>query len=81
MPGGLMVWLGGPHRRGIRGRGIYLQDPPPGYHPPHGPKLPLKERQREAREEYILMRVTSIVLVLAATAFMVIIVVIIATHV
>jgi hypothetical protein len=76
-----MVWLGGPRRRGIRGRGIYLQDPPPGYRPPSRPRLSPKERQREAREEYILMRVTSIVLILAATAFMVIIVVIIATHV
>jgi hypothetical protein len=75
-----MVWLGGPRRRGIRGRGIYLQDPPPGYRPPRGPRLSPKEQQRQARDEWLLMRVTSIVLILAATAFMVIIFVIIATH-
>lgn len=74
-----MVWLGGPHRRGIRGRGIYLNDPPPGYRPPRLRVSP-KERQREAREEWVLMRVTSVILILAATAFIVIIFVIIATH-
>lgn len=76
-----MVWLGGPRRRsGMRGRGIYLHDPPPGYRPPRL-RLPLRERQREAREDWILMRVTSVILVLAASAFMVIIFVIIATHI
>jgi hypothetical protein len=64
----------------MRGRGIYLHDPPPGYRPPRL-RLPLRERQREAREDWILMRVTSVILVLAASAFMVIIFVIIATHI
>jgi hypothetical protein len=76
-----MVWLGGP--RGWRGttrtRGIYLHDPPPGYHPPR-PQIPLKDRQRQARQEWVLMRVATVVLILVAVAFMVIMVVIIATY-
>ncbi len=47
-----MAWLGGPRgwRPGItRIRGIYLHDPPPGYHPPR-PEIPLKDRQRQARQ-------------------------------
>jgi hypothetical protein len=76
----MMVWLGGPRRRrGRAGTGIFLHDPPPGYRPPRL-RLPLKERQREAREEWILMRVTGVVLVLAAVTFMVIIALIIAVH-
>jgi hypothetical protein len=80
-----MVWLSGP-RRGrlrrnqpdlIRQRGIYLHDPPPGYRPP---TMPSKDRQRLLRDDWILMRVATVVLVLAAAAFMVIIFVIIATH-
>jgi hypothetical protein len=81
-----MVWLGGPRRGRLRGnqpdlirqRGIYLHDPPPGYHPP---TLPQKDRQRMARRDFVLMRVATVVLVLAAAAFMVIILVIIATHI
>jgi hypothetical protein len=80
-----MVWLSGPRRGRLRGnqpglirqRGIYLHDPPPGYHPP---KLASKDRRRMARQDWVLMRVATVVLALAATAFMVIIVVIIATH-
>lgn len=71
----MMVWLGGPRRR----RGIYLHDPPPGYRPPR-PRIPLKERQREARQDWILMRVTTVILVLTAAAVLVIISLIIATH-
>jgi succinate dehydrogenase hydrophobic anchor subunit len=41
----------------------------------------LKDRQRKAREDWVLMRVTTVVLVLAAAAFMVIMFVIIATHI
>ena len=77
-----MVWLGGPRgwRPGrTRIRGIYLHDPPPGYHPPR-PRLSLKDRQRQARQDWVLMRVATVVLALAAAAFMVIMVVIIATH-
>jgi hypothetical protein len=40
----------------------------------------LKDRQRRARQDWVLMRVATIVLILAAVAFMVIMVVIIATH-
>jgi hypothetical protein len=38
-----MVWIGGPRRR----RGLYLHDPPPGYHPPR-PRMPLKDRQTDS---------------------------------
>ena len=77
-----MVWIGGP--RGwsrVRGRprGIYLHDPPPGYHPPR-PGIPLKSRQRQARQEWVLMRVATVVLILVAAAFMVIMLLFIATH-
>jgi hypothetical protein len=42
----IMVYLGGPIGPRRR-RGIYLHDPPPGYHPPR-PRLPLKDRQQQA---------------------------------
>jgi hypothetical protein len=75
-----MVWLGGPRRRAGRGaRGIYLHDPPPGYHAPR-PKMPLKDRQRQAREDWLLMRVVTVVLILVAVAFIAIMFLIIATH-
>jgi hypothetical protein len=76
-----MVWLGGPRgRRGsTRNRGIYLHDPPPGYHPPR-PEIPLKDRRRQAREDWVLMRVVTVVLILVAVAFVVIMFLIIATH-
>jgi hypothetical protein len=75
-----MVYLGGPRRRkGTRGRGLYLHDPPPGYRPPRL-RIPLKERQREARQEWILMRVTTVVLVVTAVAVLVIISLMIATY-
>ena len=72
-----MVYLGGPWRGK---RGIYLHDPPPGYRPPR-PRIPLKERQREAREDRVLMRVTTVILILTATAFLILILLIIATHI
>jgi succinate dehydrogenase hydrophobic anchor subunit len=40
----------------------------------------LKERRREARQEWILMRVATIVLVLTAAAVLVIVCLIIVTH-
>jgi len=40
----------------------------------------LKDRQREAREDWILLRVLTVVLVLVAVAVLVIIFLIIATH-
>jgi hypothetical protein len=79
--GGIMVWLGGPRGRGGgRTKPIVLHDPPPGYRPPR-PRIPLKERQREAREDRVLMRVSTVVLVLAGAALIVIIFVMIATHI
>jgi len=76
-----MAWLGGPGKWRGSGRryGIYLHDPPPGYHRPR-PEIPLKDRQRQARQERVLMRVATVVLILAAAAFMVIMFLIIATH-
>jgi hypothetical protein len=77
-----MVWLGGPRGRRpgrARPRGIYLHDPPPGYHPPR-PEIPLQDRQRQARQDWVLMRVATVVLRLVAAAFMVIMFLIIATH-
>jgi hypothetical protein len=76
-----MVWLGGPRRRSGRGaRGIYLNDPPPGYRRPRF-RIPLKDRQRMVREDWVLMRVTTVVLVLTAVAFVVIIALFVATHI
>ena len=77
-----MVWLGGPRRRSqewVRGRGIFLHDAPPGYRPPKL-RIPAQERQREARQERVLLRVATVVLGLAALAFVVIILVFIAMH-
>jgi hypothetical protein len=76
-----MVYLGGPRRRGgIRGRGIYLHDPPPGYHPPRL-RVSRQERIRKARQDLILERVVTVVLILAAGAFLVMMLVIIAMHI
>ena len=75
-----MVYLGGPRRRrGTSGRGIYLHDPPPGYRPPR-PRMPLRERQRQAREDWVLLRVATVVLILLAAAMAVIIVLMIAGY-
>jgi len=40
----------------------------------------LKDRQRQARQDWVLMRVATVVLILGAVTFMVIMVVIIATR-
>lgn len=76
-----MVYLGGPRRRARAGRasGIYLHDPPPGYHPPQ-PRMPLKDRQRIARRDWILEHVLAVILILSAAAVILIICLIIATH-
>jgi hypothetical protein len=71
-----MVWLGGP-RRGGRTKAIVLHDPPPGYHPPR-PGIPWKDQQRMARRDWVLMRVATVVLILAAAAMAVIFLLIIA---
>jgi hypothetical protein len=62
-----MVWLGGPRRGFGRGRPIVLHDPPPGYHRPR-PRIPLKDQQRMARQDWVLMRVATVVLVLVGGA-------------
>lgn len=73
-----MVYLGGPAGPRRR-RGIYLHDPPPGYRRPR-PRRPLKDRRRQAIQEWIVLRVATVILVLAAAAVLVIIALIIATH-
>jgi hypothetical protein len=72
-----MVYLGGPRRRGALSRGLYLHDPPPGYHAPRL-EIPLKDRQRKARRAWVLMRVATVVLVLVGAATAVFIVLVIA---
>ena len=75
-----MVWIGGPRGRGGgRTKPLILHDPPPGYRPPRR-RMPLKERQRKARQDWILEHVLAVILILLAGAFMVIIFLIIATH-
>jgi hypothetical protein len=74
-----MVWLGGPRRGGGRAKPIVLHDPPPGYHP-HRPEIPLKDRQRMARRDWILEHIAAAVLIPAAVAFMVIIFLMIAGY-
>lgn len=71
-----MVNLGGPWRGVSRPR---LHDAPPGYRPPRR-RLPLRERQRKARQDWFLMRIATVVLVLTAAAVLVIIILVIATH-
>jgi hypothetical protein len=73
-----MVYLGGPIGPRRR-RGLYLHDPPPGYHPPT-PRLSVKDQQRQARQEWILVRVATVILVLTAAAVLVMVSLIIATH-
>jgi hypothetical protein len=57
-----------------------LHDAPLGYHPPRL-RIPLKERQRESRQQWLLMRVATVVLVAVVAAFLVLLVVLIATHI
>jgi len=76
-----MVYLGGPRKRrgGAGPKGIYLHDPPPGYHPPR-PRIPLRDRQRMARRDWELMRVITVVLILLVIALAVMFSIVIATH-
>ena len=75
-----MVWIGGPRGRGAgRTKPLMLHDPPPGYHPPQ-PRMPLKDRQRIARQDWILEHVLAVILILSAAAVILIICLIIATH-
>jgi hypothetical protein len=75
-----MVWIGGPRGRGAgRTKPLMLHDPPPGYRPPRR-RMPLKERQRKVRQDWILEHILAVILILSAGAFMVIIFLIIATR-
>jgi hypothetical protein len=71
-----MVFLNGPSRGVSRAR---LHDAPPGYRPPRR-RLPLPLRRKRARRDYVLMRVTSAILIPIVVALAVIIVLMIATH-
>jgi hypothetical protein len=60
-----VVYLGGPHRRrGRAGRGIYLHDPPPGYHPPRQRRI----SPEQLRRDRVLLHVLTVVLVLIVVA-------------
>jgi hypothetical protein len=71
-----MVFLNGPSRGAYRAR---LHDAPPGYRPPRR-RLPEKERLRKARQDWVLMRVSTIVLIGLVVALLVVFLVLIATH-
>jgi hypothetical protein len=72
-----MVWLG---PGGVGAPRPRLHDAPPGYKPPRQ-QMPLKEQRRRARRDWTIMRVATIVLVVAGAAFMVLILTVIATHI
>ncbi len=72
-----MVYLGGPRRRrGRAGTGIYLHDPPPGYHPPRRRGLTPKQLRQDA----VLLRALTVVLVLVVVALIALFSVFIALH-
>jgi hypothetical protein len=73
-----MVWLGPPSRGVPR---PHLHDPPyPGFRLDEPPKLPLKEQQRRVRRDRFLIRVATVVLVVTAGAFLVMIGALVALH-
>ena len=69
-----MVCLGPRWRGAFRPR---LHDPPPGYRPPRR-RIPLKERQRMARRDWMLEHVLAVILTLSAVVVVVIIVLMLA---
>lgn len=71
-----MVWLGPRWRGAFRPR---LHNPPPGYRPPR-PRIPLRERQRIARQDWILEHVLLGILIPAAVVVAAIIILMIAGH-
>jgi hypothetical protein len=72
-----MVYLGGPRRRrGRAGTGIYLHDPPPGYHPPRRRGISRQQLRRDA----VLLRVLVVVLVGIVIALITLFSVFIARH-
>ena len=69
-----MVWIGGPRGRRQGGvKSLVLHDPPPGYRRPR-PRVPLRERQRKARQDWVLEHIFAVILIAAAAAVAVIIV-------
>jgi hypothetical protein len=75
-----MVWIGGPRGRGAgRTKPLMLHDPPPGYRPPRR-RIPLQERQRLLRRDWILEHVLAVILVLCAGTVLVIICLMMAMH-
>jgi hypothetical protein len=77
--GGMMAYLGGPIRPVRGARPLRLHDLPPGYKPPRV-KVPEKERQREERQERILLRVAVVTGALVGVATLVVIVLMVATQ-
>ena len=72
-----MVFLGGnPSRRRTQ---LRLHDAPPGYRPPPV-RMSRQARQRELREELIVVRVATVAGVLLGLAVVAIIIVMVATH-
>jgi hypothetical protein len=74
--GGRMVYLGGPSGPRRR-RGLYLHDPPPGYRPPKQ-RIPEEEQRRRVGRDRVLIQAATVVLVITATAFLALIIVLIA---
>jgi hypothetical protein len=72
-----MVWLSGPRRGGGRTKPLILHDPPPGYRPPRRSPWYLLVGESQAR---VLVRITTVILVLAAAATAVMIALMIAGH-
>jgi hypothetical protein len=70
-----MAYLGGPGRGVRRPR---LHDAPPGYRPP---RLPRGEQRRQLRQDYILLRVATVIAVGLVIALVVVGLIVIATHV
>ena len=70
-----MAYLGGPGRGVRRPR---LHDAPPGYRPP---RLSPGERRRQLRQDYILLRVGTVIAVGLVIALVVVGLIMIATHV
>ena len=70
-----MAYLGGPGRGVRRPR---LHDAPPGYRPP---QLPPGEQRRQLRQDYILLRVATVLAVGLVIALVVVCLIAIATHI
>ena len=72
-----MVYLSGPRRGAGRTKPLILHDPPPGYRPPRRPSWYLLIKESQAR---VLVRITTVILVIAVAATAVIIALMIATY-